>query len=153
MAESSTEAAEATTSLTGNNAKAKASYAEVQETVSRLASHKGVTSVLILNHSGDILTQAGQGAAGNPKLLKQTLETAAMYIQSIPRGDGPDTSAANKDDDELRELFTLGEGNTIESLLDKLSFVRIRSNQEEILVAPKNEYVLVVIQDPTLAPM
>ena len=32
---------------------------EVQETVSRLASHKGVIAVLILNSKGDIVTQSG----------------------------------------------------------------------------------------------
>lgn len=124
--------------------KSKAVFAEVQETVSRLASHKGVTSVLILNHAGDILTQTGKGAVGNPKLLKKTLESAAHYIHSMPSDENEENSNVEKDDtcdDKASGPF------------DELSFIRIRSKKEEILVAPKNQYVLVVIQDPTLAPL
>ena len=121
--------------------KSKANYAEVQETVSRLAAHKGVTSVLILNRAGDILTQTGQGAVGNPKLLKQTLDAAAHYIQSIPSEENETTGDEATDETKAKDE------------LERLSFVRIRSEREEILVAPKNQYVLVVIQDPTLAPL
>jgi dynein light chain roadblock-type len=121
------------------SAKSKANFSEVQETVSRLASHKGVTSVLILNQAGDILTQTGQGTVGNPKLLKNTLQAAARYIQSIP-----------SDENEHME-GTEGHDVAESGPFGKLSFVRIRSNREEILVAPKNQYVLVVMQDPTLA--
>lgn len=107
--------------------KKHADLKEVQETVSRLVAHKGVTAVLILNSEGDILTQAGKGVVGNPKLLKQMLDTAANYVRSIPSDD--------RDDD------TEGE---------EISFVRVRSKHEEILVAPKNSYVLVVLQDPNI---
>lgn len=112
-------------------------FQEVQETVSRLAAHKGVTAVLILNKSGDILTQTGKGMVGNPKLLKQTLDSAASYIKSIPNEDDEDNSEDGEDVDPNRDI----------------SFVRIRSVREEILVAPKNNYVLVVVQDPTLSPL
>eukprot|EP00934_Nitzschia_sp_Nitz4_P004300 Nitzschia sp. Nitz4//scaffold44_size153857//112588//113028//NITZ4_002738-RA/size153857-processed-gene-0.133-mRNA-1//1//CDS//3329552208//4290//frame0 len=117
--------------------KSKVDLSEVQETVSRLAAHKGVTAVLILNRAGDILTQSGQGLVGNPRLLKQTLEAAAMYIQSIPNENN------NTEEEDVSE----------EDALDSLSFVRIRSKAEEILVAPKNQYVLVVLQDPALSPL
>ena len=95
---------------------------EVQETVSRISAHKGVTAVLILNADGDILTQSGKGVVGNPKLLKQMLDAAACYVRSIP-----------SDDEETDE---------------EISFVRVRSRHEEILVAPKSNFVLVVLQDP-----
>jgi dynein light chain roadblock-type len=123
------------------SSKSKANYAEVQETVSRLAAHKGVTAVLILNRAGDILTQTGQGSVGNPKLLKQTLDAAAHYVQSIPSEDDDESEAADEGTKSDKDV------------LEKLSFVRIRTKREEILVAPKNQYVLVVLQDPNLAPL
>jgi len=125
---------------TPGHSKPKVNFSEVQETVNRLAAHKGVTAVLILNRTGDILTHTGQGAVGNPKLLKQTLDAAAHYIQSIP-SDGDDGAMEETPDGGSRDS------------LEKLSFVRIRSNREEILVSPKNQYVLVVIQDPHLSPL
>lgn len=148
-------------------AKTKVDFAEVQETMSRLAAHKGVTSVLILNHAGDILTQTGQGMVGNPKLLKQTLDVASSYVRSIPN----DHQEEEEEDEEEEGVMMEGvvEGNVHEldtnkdaikkkkgkgrDPLENLSFVRIRSKTEEILVAPKNHYVLVVLQDPTIAPL
>jgi dynein light chain roadblock-type len=117
---SATAAASLTSSNTPNSAFA---LQEVQETVSRIASHKGVKAVLILNADGDIVTQSGkQDVVGNAKLLKQMLDMASKYVQSIP-------SEQQEDQDEI-------------------SFVSIRSKHDEILVAPKNDYVLVVLQDP-----
>jgi dynein light chain roadblock-type len=116
---SATAAAPPTSSNTPNSAFA---LQEVQETVSRIASHKGVRAVLILNAAGDIVTQSGkQDVVGNAKLLKQMLDMASKYVQSIPS--------------EQQE--------------EEISFVSIRSKHDEILVAPKNDYVLVVLQDPT----
>ena len=135
-----TESATPTTETLGpaGPSKSKVDFAEVQETVSRLAAHKGVTAVLILNQNGDILTQTGQGMVGNPKLLKQTLDVAAAYVRSIPN-----------DDDDEEEDAAEGSATNGKDLLEKLSFVRIRSKREEILVAPKSHYVLVVLQDPS----
>mmetsp|Transcript_55523 Transcript_55523/g.84041 ORF Transcript_55523/g.84041 Transcript_55523/m.84041 type:complete len:138 (-) Transcript_55523:27-440(-) len=117
--------------------KKQVGYQEVQETVNRLAAHKGVTAVLILNSSGDILTQTGKGLVGNAKLLKQMLDAAALYVKSIPTSE-EEQDEVNDDDDE-------GEDN------DDINFVRIRSKHEEILISPKNHYVLVVVQDPSIA--
>ena len=111
-------------------------FQEVQETVNRLAAHQGVTAVLILNKGGDILTQTGKGMVGNPKLLKHALDACAVYIKSIPNEDAiPEEE--EEDEDNTRNL----------------SFVRIRSRREEILISPKNSYYLVVVQDPTLSPL
>ena len=82
--------AETTTTSTPETAagttpsKKQVGYQEVQETVNRLAAHKGVTAVLILNKDGDILTQTGKGLVGNAKLLKQMMDAATLYVNSIP---------------------------------------------------------------------
>ena len=131
-----------------SNKKKNTDFQEVQDTVSRLAAHKGVTAVLILNANGDILTQStnttttsssssSSGMIGNPKLLKKTLDIASLYIQSIPK----DTTNNNNNKDE----------NGDNPNHQDISFVRIRSIQEEVLVAPKNNYVLVVLQDPNVS--
>ena len=109
--------------------KKQVEFQEVSETVNRLAAHKGVTGVLILNLEGDILTQTTTPeVVGNPKLLARTLMTAKTYIQSIPQ-------------EQQEEKPT------------ELSFLRIRTTREEVLVAPKYDYVLVVLQDPNSAPL
>jgi len=144
-----------TNSSSNNNIKAKANFSEVQETVSRLVAHKGVLSVLILNQAGDIVTQTGNGCVGNPKLLKTTLQAAARYIQSFPTSENDPTTTTTPIDDDGEQAGTEEDSPSPKDgtvgPFDKLSFVRIRSNREEILVAPKNQYVLVVIQDPALA--
>lgn len=131
-----------------SSSKSKTNFAEVQETMSRLAAHKGVTAVLILNRSGDILTHTGNGTVGNPKLLKQTLDAASHYLHSIP------TEGEDDEDENTNDQGAVNpDGSRKTDTWEKLSFVRIRSKREEILVAPKNQYVLVVLQDPSLAPL
>ncbi|EEC47755.1 roadblock-related dynein light chain [Phaeodactylum tricornutum CCAP 1055/1] len=63
-----------------------ANLQELEDTVSRLASHKGVQSVMILNRAGDMLVsrQAGPEAA---KFAKQLLETASAYLTSLSEDD------------------------------------------------------------------
>lgn len=90
---------------------------ELQDTVSRLSSHKGVESVLILNRNGDVLVESLK-----PKLqsfAKQThklLEMATTYIQSLE----PE---------------------------DEVSFLQLRSkDHRELMVAPHEGYVLAVLK-------
>ena len=71
------------------------------------------------------------------------MDIASLYIQSIPKDNDTSTTNNNnnnKDDDD----------NDNPNHQD-ISFVRIRSIQEEVLVAPKNNYVLVVLQDPNVS--
>ena len=95
---------------------ASANLQELQETVSRLSSHAGVESVLILNRSGDIIAESSkrqnesspETAASVSKLLK----LATSYIQSL-------------------------------SPEDEVSFLQVRSNQRrELYISPYEGYVL-----------
>jgi hypothetical protein len=128
---------------------------EVQETVSRLATHKGVTAVLILNSSGDIVTQSGggDGAVGNTKLLAKMLQAANIYVSSMPRHkedeeeDNHDAEGGDGQDgmDGLRMMISQKKSE------EKISFLRIRTQRDEILVASKLSYTLVVLQDPSVS--
>jgi dynein light chain roadblock-type len=98
-----------------------ANMVELQETVSRLSSHKGVQAVLILNKQGDILVQSGSGVtAGDDttqaKFIRQLMHIANTYVASL-----------------MPE--------------DEVSFLQIRSkNHQEIMIAPHGDFVLAVLK-------
>ena len=144
-----------TTTTTSTMSKAKlVHWQEVQDTVSRLASHKGVLAISILNSNGDIVTQqtTSDGEArknsmsngssgsvlGNPKLLAEMMSNANKYVQSLS---GHDTETETESADEYSKTKSK----------EDISFVRIRTTKDEILVAPKLGYTLVVLQDPALS--
>ncbi|KAL7470346.1 hypothetical protein ACHAXS_010566 [Conticribra weissflogii] len=94
--------------------------AEMEETIARISSHKGVEGVMIMNRQG--------------AMIKSTLE------------DKEQTTAQSA---ELSNL-TAKASSVVALLNpdDELKFLRIRSKQREILVSPEKEYILVVIQNP-----
>mmetsp|Transcript_30190 Transcript_30190/g.71154 ORF Transcript_30190/g.71154 Transcript_30190/m.71154 type:complete len:177 (+) Transcript_30190:297-827(+) len=150
-------------------------WQEVHDTVSRLASHKGVLAVSILNSQGNIVTHqvttagaerarsaeasgSGGGSStaapsilGNPHLLTQMMKSANQYVLSLsgPRAEDPydDDDNDNDNDDDASSASAPSRSNTEESI----SFVRIRTRKDEILVAPKLGYTLVVLQDPSVS--
>ncbi|GAX26759.1 dynein light chain roadblock-type [Fistulifera solaris] len=101
------------------------SIQELQDTVSRLASHKGVQSVLILNREGDILAESivnftpslNVDEAPKHELAKQShklLTSARAYLQSLDPN-------------------------------DEVAFLQLRSkNNHEVMIAPHEGYVLAV---------
>ena len=109
---------------------------EVQETINRISAHTGVTAVLILNSDGDIVTKSGKESVGNAKLLKQTLDAAQIFANSIPKGDDEDDATTSTETPTAPE---------------DIQFLRMRTAKEEILVAPKSSYVMVVFQDPEVS--
>ena len=160
--------------VTSSRNKSVVHWQEVQDTVSRLASHKGVLAVLILNSDGDIVTQqitpagAARNAAnnnsnnnnnnvnsvlGNPKLLTKMMKVANLYVQSL----SGHSNDHQDDDDEAGPETTNGEGTKQQqrpkssSSVEDISFVRIRTQRDEILVAPKLGYTLVALQDPNVS--
>jgi hypothetical protein len=143
---------------------------EVQETVSRLASHKGVIAVLILNSKGDIVTQSGASGGGdsmigNPKLLSKMLQAANTYVLSMPNSNKNDIinnnnnqqqqpqeeSDTNNNNDDGNEDTIIPDRKSSTTTEENISFVRIRTPRDEILVAPKLGYTLVVLQDPSVS--
>jgi dynein light chain roadblock-type len=100
-----------------------ANMVELQETVSRLSSHKGVEAVLILNKQGDILVQSGSAVTASggedttqAKFIRQLMHIANTYVASL-----------------MPE--------------DEVSFLQIRSKQhQEIMIAPHGDFVLAVLK-------
>mmetsp|Transcript_13341 Transcript_13341/g.15294 ORF Transcript_13341/g.15294 Transcript_13341/m.15294 type:complete len:129 (-) Transcript_13341:89-475(-) len=92
---------------------------EVNDTVSRISSHNGVSGVMILSEIGEIITSTFPRD-------KQTEQ--ANIICKVKK-----YSSSLFEDDEI-------------------SFIRIRSTQgNELLIAPNNSYLLVVLHDPLVS--
>lgn len=92
---------------------------EVEETLKRVQSHKGVKGVIIMNTEGiPIRTTMSQEDTENyTAVVSQLAMKAASAVRSLDEG-------------------------------DELAFLRIRSKKQEIMIAPDKDYVLVVIQNP-----
>ncbi|XP_067358899.1 dynein light chain roadblock-type 2 [Channa argus] len=93
--------------------------AEVEETLRRIESHKGVIGTIVVN------------AEGIP--IRTTLDnsTTVQYAG-------------------LLRLLTIKAKNTVRDIdpQNDLTFLRIRSKKHEIMVAPENDFLLIVIQNP-----
>ncbi|KAI8746670.1 dynein light chain roadblock-type 2 [Biomphalaria glabrata] len=90
---------------------------EIDDTVRRIQSHKGVMGVIIVN------------ADGIP--LKSTLDnTTSVHYASLIH------SLAKKARSVIKEIDSTND----------LKFLRVRSKKHEILVAPEHNYSMIVIQ-------
>ncbi|XP_073328813.1 dynein light chain roadblock-type 2 [Pagrus major] len=93
--------------------------AEVEDTLKRIEAHKGVIGTIVVN------------ADGIP--IRTTLDnsTAVQYAGL------------------LRNL-TMMARSTVRDIdpQNDLTFLRIRSKKHEVLVAPENDFLLIVIQNP-----
>ena len=94
------------------------SLSEVEETLARIRSHKGVEGVIIMTKDGATIqsTLSPEQTNAHCALLSQLSVKAALIVEQLD----PD---------------------------DELSFLRVRSKQREVMIAPdKSGYILVVIQ-------
>ena len=92
---------------------------EVEETLKRIQSHKGVKGVLIMSNEG-IPIRSNMSDA-------DTENYAALVSQLAFKASGV--------------VRTLDD-------TDELTFLRVRSKKHEIMIAPDKDYCLVVIQNP-----
>jgi len=192
-----TAAAATSTTATAPKSKTKTNWQEVQDTVSRLASHTGVLAVSIFNAEGDIVTQqmtpAGEAlqsskmkkkekmsshnqnkqssssddddteinnnhnnnnVLGNPKLLTKMMKNANLYVQSLSGHTSMNTAAEDNTinvDEEENSSANNSNSKSNSTTVEDISFVRIRTQYDEILIAPKLGYTLVVLQDPSVS--
>eukprot|EP01041_Mallomonas_annulata_P005130 gene5130-10255_t len=92
---------------------------EVEETLKRIQSHKGVKGVLIMNNEGISIRSS---------LSPEDTENYAALVSQL-------------------SLKAAGVVRTLDDS-DELAFLRVRSKKHEIMIAPDKDYILVVIQDP-----
>lgn len=92
---------------------------EVEETLARIKSHKGVEGVVIMTKEGAIIQSSlsEEDSKEHAALLSSLTEKASILVDTLD----PD---------------------------DELNFLRVRSKKKEIMIAPEGSYVLVVIQNP-----
>ncbi len=92
---------------------------EVEETLKRLSSHKGVVGIIIINNDGLTLrsTLPPEETENYSSLISQLTQKTSTVIRTI--------------DDS-----------------DSLALLRIRSKKHEIMIAPEKDYILIVIQNP-----
>eukprot|EP00241_Pyramimonas_parkeae_P008905 CAMPEP_0114252956 /NCGR_PEP_ID=MMETSP0058-20121206/16126_1 /TAXON_ID=36894 /ORGANISM="Pyramimonas parkeae, CCMP726" /LENGTH=98 /DNA_ID=CAMNT_0001366951 /DNA_START=147 /DNA_END=443 /DNA_ORIENTATION=- len=93
---------------------------EVEATLQRINSHKGVLGTIIVNDEGQAIRTTADAAV------------TAQYAEFIPQ-------LASMARSLVRDLDPQND----------LQFLRIRSRMHEIMVAPDNDFTLIVIQDPT----
>uniref|UniRef100_A0A6V2BJY4 Dynein light chain roadblock n=1 Tax=Ditylum brightwellii TaxID=49249 RepID=A0A6V2BJY4_9STRA len=112
------------TSISANNASSGGNNestvsSEVEETMSRIRSHKGVEGVIIMNKEGSTIqsTLSEEQTLIHSALLSQLATKASSLVETI-------------------------------DMNDELTFLRIRSRNREIMIAPDKEFLLVVIQNP-----
>ena len=92
---------------------------EVEEAVKRINSHKGVLGVLVVNYDGVPI-----------KTSMEAAETVQLSVLVTP--------------------FTEKAKGVIKQLDpdNEVTFLRVRSKKHEILIAPDENYILVVLQNP-----
>mmetsp|Transcript_24206 Transcript_24206/g.41179 ORF Transcript_24206/g.41179 Transcript_24206/m.41179 type:complete len:111 (-) Transcript_24206:52-384(-) len=96
--------------------------AEMEETIARISSHKGVEGVMIMNREGAIIQSTlDEDKAKTHSAALSELTAKASHIVGL----------LNRD--------------------DELTFLRIRSKQREIMVSPDKGFILVVLQNPNIS--
>ncbi|KAI8889207.1 roadblock-type dynein light chain [Backusella circina FSU 941] len=93
---------------------------EVEETLKRISSKKGVKAVVILNGEGSVIR-----STLDADLSKQYGQLISSLVQQAR------TAVTTLDDQ------------------NDLTFLRVRTKKHEIMVAPDNDYLLIVIQNPS----
>ncbi|KAJ3380080.1 hypothetical protein HDU92_006208 [Lobulomyces angularis] len=97
------------------------SFNDIESTVNRILAHKGVQGIVITDHSGAI--------------LRSTLDNIQTQQYSTLV-----TALACKSKSVVRDYYKVDPE-------DNLTFLRIRSKKNEIMVAETKPYLLMVIQE------
>mmetsp|Transcript_18030 Transcript_18030/g.25680 ORF Transcript_18030/g.25680 Transcript_18030/m.25680 type:complete len:108 (-) Transcript_18030:687-1010(-) len=107
--------------MSSNSDAASSSVIEVEETLARISSHKGVEGILILSRDGIAIqsTLSEEQTKIHSALLSQLASKASSFVETLDQS-------------------------------DELTFLRIRSKNREVMIAPDKEYILIVIQNPDI---
>jgi len=105
-----------------SGASSSTSTSEIEETLARISSHRGVEGVIIMNKEGATIqsTLREDQTTAHAALLSQITSRAMTLVETLDAG-------------------------------DELTFLRIKSKNREIMISPDKEFLLVVIQNPNVA--
>mmetsp|Transcript_13960 Transcript_13960/g.31849 ORF Transcript_13960/g.31849 Transcript_13960/m.31849 type:complete len:99 (-) Transcript_13960:528-824(-) len=92
---------------------------EIEETLKRISSHKGVQGIVIVNSEGVPLRSTMEA--------EKTTQYSASLLQ-----------LAQKARSVVRDLDPQND----------LTFLRVRTKKHEIMIAPEKDFMLVVVQSP-----
>ncbi|KAL3794790.1 hypothetical protein HJC23_012800 [Cyclotella cryptica] len=114
----STQTAESSTLYNPPNA------VEMEETIARIRSHKGVECVIIMDRRGAVIqsTLNDEQSSAHATALSDLTARASHIIGMMNQNDSDDGD-------------------------DELTFLRIRSKQREVMISPEKGFILVVIQN------
>ncbi|KAJ2490706.1 hypothetical protein IWW37_002908 [Coemansia sp. RSA 2050] len=106
-------------SFTNDTAAIAAPQIDIDETINRLRSKKGVESVTVLTKDGRVIrtTTSPEHSEVQGKLLSRLIRDTAEIVQELESK-------------------------------DELSFMRIRTKRHEIMLALDHNYLLVIVQSP-----
>ncbi|GAA5864233.1 hypothetical protein JCM3774_001265 [Rhodotorula dairenensis] len=146
---------------------ASAAPPEVEATLSRLVGYKNVKGVLILSRpNGIILRSAGPLFAhapprAPPQEYGRPEDTEAGQPEEGPR-DGREEATARPPPahSELARRYARSAVRMVDSVRaevrevddeaeEDVRFLRIRTKRHELMITPDEQYILVVVQDPT----
>ncbi|GAA5972196.1 hypothetical protein JCM3765_004407 [Sporobolomyces pararoseus] len=129
---------------------------EVDATLNRLTSYKNVQGVLILSRpNGLIIRSAGSLFALPPAnaAVDATEESIEGEKGSEEEKVAPTTSELARSYAKAATRMVEAVGSDVRSLgeeqNDDLKFLRVRTKRHELMITPHEQYLLVVVQDPT----
>jgi dynein light chain roadblock-type len=134
---------------------------EVEETMARIKSHKGVEGVVIMTKEGKALDPRSiRFNCSHFQYLKQHkfLRPHHFLIPSFPISNqivGAIIQSSLSEDQSKQHAALITSLTEKASLLvetldpnDELNFLRVRTKKKEIMVAPDNGFLMMVIQNP-----
>ncbi|KWU42037.1 hypothetical protein RHOSPDRAFT_36450 [Rhodotorula sp. JG-1b] len=153
-------------------AAAVAAPPEVEATLTRLVGYKNVKGVLILSRpNGIILRSAGPLFAHSPTRSQPIEKTAGRLedTEAEQQAEGADGAPGEAKPpppppppahSELARKYARAAARMVESIRaevrdveeeqeEDVRFLRIRTKRHELMITPDDEYILVVVQDPT----
>ncbi|GAA5820783.1 hypothetical protein JCM11251_003158 [Rhodosporidiobolus azoricus] len=139
---------------------------EVEATLTRLTAHKNVQGVLILSRPlGHILRSAGTLFALPPSAARAAAVADADGNDDTDdreKGEGKATEEkGTMRNSEMALRYAKAAVGMVEAVggevaglggeedKDDLRFLRIRTRRHELMITPDEQYILVVVQDPT----
>lgn len=118
---------------------------EVEETMKRIQSHKGVVGTIVVNAEGITCENRDTICSSSWKFLL----SLTSYVLGIPIKSTLDNTTTVQYAGLISQLSD--KARSVVRDLDPtndLTFLRIRSKKHEIMVAPDKEFILIVVQNP-----